>query len=463
MTIKYWNFYMAVILNLLMLLGVKGRHIYYPDGARTFASYVAIVVVASILLLGYFVIIVYFTMSQYQLVWRAFTRSIRHDNAKHIDYTDFKPLKTVGLIAILYVMMCVAHAIGFAKLDGEMISGYIMFGCVLIGLYLLKSLRICVLVPKGPFVRFMVTTYDVFTNTKVAATNLCFIFTLLGFWKPFFFTIILFDIISLSAALKNTVRSVIQPLKTLALTAMLFVVVILVFSTVGYEIYEAGTPDDEYVFCEDCDEDSPLPPQSYLDAFWMVLNAGVRTGDIGEVMSDINHESTDYYGRILYMLAFFIILGVLLFNMVTGIILDEFGKLREATAERDDIIANESFISGITRNVYDEYNLPFEQLKNKDQCMWNYVYFMLYLDQKEKAEFSGAENYVWQCLQADDPSWFPTRTSYALEQLNTRDKEEQTLEEQIQELREEFKEKTDEQYEKLSQQMVTILKSVHKS
>ena len=46
-------------------------------------------------------------------------------------------------------------------------------------------------------------------------------------------------------------------------------------------------------------------------------------------------------------MVFFITLGVLLFDMVTGIIVDTFVALREETSAREEVMSNEVFISGM--------------------------------------------------------------------------------------------------------------------
>ena len=76
-------------------------------------------------------------------------------------------------------------------------------------------------------------------------------------------------------------------------------------------------------------------------------------------------------------MTFFIILGVLLFDMVTGIILDTFGALREEVAEREEKMNNETFVSGLTRQSIEEIegnSIDFETLNTGDQNQWNYLY-----------------------------------------------------------------------------------------
>ena len=101
--------------------------------------------------------------------------------------------------------------------------------------------------------------------------------------------------------------------------------------------------------------------------------------------------------------------------MVTGIVVDTFASLREETEARFETLQNECFISGITREQYDEKGLDFEALKERDQNLWNYLYFVMYLRQKDPNEYNGVEQYVADCLENENTSWFPARTSAAME------------------------------------------------
>ena len=39
--------------------------------------------------------------------------------------------------------------------------------------------------------------------------------------------------------------------------------------------------------------------------------------------------------------------------------------------------------------------------------MWNYVYFIAYLDEKTETEFTGIESYIHSKIKNLDYSWFP--------------------------------------------------------
>ena len=103
-------------------------------------------------------------------------------------------------------------------------------------------------------------------------------------------------------------------------------------------------PEEEEGAVEGCD--------TLLKCFTQTIYLGIRAGDIAEILDD--PDESNYTTRMLFDLSFFLILGILFFDMVTGIILDTFGALREEVAERKTILQSESFVSGLERKEIEE-------------------------------------------------------------------------------------------------------------
>jgi len=266
--------------------------------------------------------------------------------------------------------------------------------------------------------------YDVANDGKILGNAIMMVCCGLGYINVFFYTLLLCNIVTLSSDANNVILAVIKPGRALAVTGILFVIVILIFATLGYILY--GNEN----FCEagDCD----ITPRNLYDTFWLVLDGGIRLGDIGSVMVRTSYQDGDsYHQRILFMLFFFIILGALLFNMVTGIIVDTFSSLRESHASREEKYKTESFISGIDREVYEEEGLDFEILKNEDQNMWSYVYYLLYLEDKHPSEHTGADRFVTSQIVAKNNNWFPISLSFELQKLQKFKQEGVSIENQV--------------------------------
>ena len=67
----------------------------------------------------------------------------------------------------------------------------------------------------------------------------------------------------------------------------------------------------------------------------------------------------------------------------TGIIIDQFSALREASQERETQMKDSSFIADIERATYEDNSWNFDDLNADEHNMWNYVYLLAYV--KEKA------------------------------------------------------------------------------
>lgn len=118
-----------------------------------------------------------------------------------------------------------------------------------------------------------------------------------------------------------------------------------------------------------------------------------------------------YSARVAFDLTFFIILGALLFNMVTGIIVDTFGELREASKERAEQLANVCFICNTERSKMDDMGAEFDYDTHteKEHNMWNYVYYINYLSRKSPLDYNGVEMDISEKIKVKDTTWFPNR------------------------------------------------------
>jgi len=359
---------------------------------------------------GYFTLVMFSVVSVFQLSWRMLNRDFRNAVSAKLDadaFTSYEPLYFWFTCLVGYVVLCAIISVAFAQLQ---LHKFVVVGSILFSLSLVRTIRSCWTIPTNVVTRSLCCCYDVLFDEKIIGNLLLLLCTFLGFSSNvFFFTLLLCDIVSLSDDAKNVLLAVTKPGRALALTGVLFVIVILIFSTLGFILYGSGN------FCEagDCEQ----TPGNLYYTFLLVLDGGIRSGDIGSLMTGTTHdEGSVYVQRILFMLAFFIILGALLFNMVTGIIVDTFSSLREETASRLEKMNTESFISGISREDYEEAGLKFEKLIEKDQNLWNYIFFYLYLDKKDKSDLTGAERYVLKRISRKDNNWFPNLVSFQLQQ-----------------------------------------------
>ena len=104
---------------------------------------------------------------------------------------------------------------------------------------------------------------------------------------------------------------------------------------------------------------------------------------------------------------FFVIIVVLLLNIIFGIIIDTFGKLREDASEKKRLQSEYCFICGLSRESFEtaaldingvgvtsDYTSAFMNHIKNDHNMWDYIFFLIYLKTKNCNDYSGIERCV---------------------------------------------------------------------
>ena len=64
--------------------------------------------------------------------------------------------------------------------------------------------------------------------------------------------------------------------------------------------------------------------------------------------------------RVVYDLAFYFGIIIIVLNLIFGVIIDTFADLRNEKQKKDDIIRNTCFICGLERRAFDNRSISFE-------------------------------------------------------------------------------------------------------
>ena len=84
-------------------------------------------------------------------------------------------------------------------------------------------------------------------------------------------------------------------------------------------------------------------------------------------------------------------------NIVSGIIIDTFEHLRKKDNNKLKDMEEVCFICGYNREIFDKQSDNkggFNAHIKKDHYMWNYLYYLAYLNNKDQSEYTGIESYV---------------------------------------------------------------------
>jgi hypothetical protein len=138
----------------------------------------------------------------------------------------------------------------------------------------------------------------------------------------------------------------------------------------------------------------------------------------------------DYLGRDTYLsisraafdYLFFWVFTILIFSMVSGVIIDTFGAIRDEQDERKEKLSNYCFISGLPGEQIDKAGRKigiadaFREHIEYHQNKWDYASFIFYIQVKNAEDCTGLESYANELLAAEDNRWIPSSRSMFVEQ-----------------------------------------------
>ena len=237
----------------------------------------------------------------------------------------------------------------------------------------------------------------------------------------------LLDVVVKSSSLQNVFRAILRPRKALFMTTILGAFVIYFFTLVLFFFLPEDTFDPQ-VNQNHCD--------SLLRCYATTLHRGLLMGGgMGEFLTNEQGYAPSYvvapwkfYLRIVFDLSFFVVVIVLLLNIIFGIIIDTFSELRSASNYTQNMMNNQCFICGLNRQVFENHYTRrgitngFTKHFLEEHNMWHYLFFIVYLRNKDRTECTGVESFVLESLEADDLSWIPSGMATCLAEAWTDEK-----------------------------------------
>ena len=116
-------------------------------------------------------------------------------------------------------------------------------------------------------------------------------------------------------------------------------------------------------------------------------------------------------------LTYFLIITTIILNVVFGIIIDSFAQLRENFSNKEEDMKNKCFMCNLDRYTLDrDTEEGFDVHIVQDHDMWDYVYFIIHLKQKDPSDYNGIESHIASMLKAEEIEWFPAHKSIRMNQ-----------------------------------------------
>ncbi|XP_030748640.1 inositol 1,4,5-trisphosphate receptor isoform X3 [Sitophilus oryzae] len=290
----------------------------------------------------------------------------------------------------------------------------------------------------------LIKTYQqILTDAELVYHLTYLVFCMLGLvMHPFFYSVLLFDVVYREETLLNVIRSVTRNGRSIILTAVLALILVYMFSIIGFMFFR-----DDFIVSvkkkddETCEKLSDLTGHNYkedstheycelvdpgeekkeraCDSLRMcivtTLNQGLRNGGgIGDILREPSSEESLFVPRVVYDLLFFFVVIIIVLNLIFGVIIDTFADLRSEKQQKELILKNTCFICGLNRSAFDNKTVSFEEHIKSEHNMWHYLYFIVLIRVKDPTEFTGPESYVYTLVKSLNLDWFPRLRAMSL-------------------------------------------------
>uniref|UniRef100_W5MYU4 Inositol 1,4,5-trisphosphate receptor n=1 Tax=Lepisosteus oculatus TaxID=7918 RepID=W5MYU4_LEPOC len=276
------------------------------------------------------------------------------------------------------------------------------------------------------------------------------------FVHVFFYSLLLFDLVYREETLLNVIKSVTRNGRSIILTAVLALILVYLFSIVGYIFFkddfilevdripnktlESGSSmAGEFLssgVCradsgENCSaqpieahstestvfEDKERTCESLLMCIVTVLSHGLRSGGgVGDVLRKPSKEEPLFAARVIYDLLFFFMVIIIVLNLIFGVIIDTFADLRSEKQKKEEVLKTTCFIcaKGLERDKFDNKTVTFEEHIKEEHNMWHYLFFIVLVRVKDSTEYTGPESYVAEMIKEHNLDWFPRMRAMSL-------------------------------------------------
>ncbi|XP_051926912.1 ryanodine receptor 2 isoform X3 [Hippocampus zosterae] len=241
----------------------------------------------------------------------------------------------------------------------------------------------------------------VFTDNSFLYLAWYMTMSVLGHYNNFFFAAHLLDIAMGFKTLRTILSSVTHNGKQLVLTVGLLAVVVYLYTVVAFNFFRKFYNKSE---------DGELPDMKcddMLTCYMFHMYVGVRAGGgIGDQIEDPAGDEYEIY-RIIFDITFFFFVIVILLAIIQGLIIDAFGELRDQQEQVKEDMETKCFICGIGNDYFDTVPHGFETHTLQEHNLANYLFFVMYLINKDETEHTGQESYVWKMYQERCWEFFP--------------------------------------------------------
>merc|ERR1712087_612051 len=111
--------------------------------------------------------------------------------------------------------------------------------------------------------------------------------------------------------------------------------------------------------------------------------------------------------RFLYDYVYNLLIILIMAAIISGIIIDNFTKLKEDQTSVTDAMASSCFICSLGKSELGRQGINFPNHIYQDHYMWAYARFLLYLKETDRTNLTGPESYVDSMIKTNNMGFFP--------------------------------------------------------
>jgi hypothetical protein len=253
--------------------------------------------------------------------------------------------------------------------------------------------------------------YFIFSDGLFLSQAFFFFVSIMGFvHHRIWYGLQLMQISLSSPVLSNLFTALANNAASLVLTLALLLIFVLFFANISfYKLSNLFNPLGSHNNGFNC---------YTLSQCWLVHVDTLRSsGGIGDVMDWPMFYSDDGFGywTEFFRMCYFVVVNLVGLNLFLGVIIDSLAqyRLEQQFVKTDQ--EKKCFICGIERNVFDVVQPgTYDAHINEEHNMWQYLFFLHYLSEKDPESYTGQEAYVHQQVLYRDVTFYPIGKSLVL-------------------------------------------------
>jgi hypothetical protein len=100
-------------------------------------------------------------------------------------------------------------------------------------------------------------------------------------------------------------------------------------------------------------------------------------------------------------ISFVVLVNLVLQALISGLIIDTFSSMRQENEDIQKDIMSTCFICSIPKDDFEKNGLNFRKHVREEHNMWKYLWFKIYLENKDQLSYSAIENHAYEMMKSD--------------------------------------------------------------